>query len=285
MKLAALTNGRTWWLYLPLQAGSWEQRRFLTIDLEAQDLQTVEQRFMDYLSEEKVSSGQAAADAEEAVRSQQRTEITNKAVAEAWKQIVETPDEILIDLISETAERICGFKPETELIQQFLAQESKPSSEPLARSEHSQPPSAPPEAPRPAPLAGTAITGPQQLDGKNLRPESITFQGQRQRTRSWNDVLIELCGIISELRPRDFDTVLTIRRTRREGAKWPYHFSRNSSELRKPKGIPNSGIYAEVDLDATTMVRLAYGIVEHFGYPPGALTIHIQQDRSVFFIP
>ena len=36
VRLAVLTNGRTWWLYLPLQAGSWEQRRFLTIDLESQ---------------------------------------------------------------------------------------------------------------------------------------------------------------------------------------------------------------------------------------------------------
>ena len=27
VKMAVLTNGRTWWLYLPLQAGSWEQRR------------------------------------------------------------------------------------------------------------------------------------------------------------------------------------------------------------------------------------------------------------------
>ena len=36
VNLAVLTNGRTWWLYLPLQAGSWEQRRFLSIDLEVQ---------------------------------------------------------------------------------------------------------------------------------------------------------------------------------------------------------------------------------------------------------
>ena len=276
VNLAALTNGRTWWLYLPLQAGNWEQRRFLSIDLEAQNPEIIEQRFMDYLSEEKVASGQAATDAEEAVKSQQRTEITSKAVAEAWKLIVETPDEILIDLISETAERICGFKPEMDLIQQFLAQESKPSNESRPRSEDSRSPSTPPEALRGTSSAGTTITGPQQLDGKNLRPEYITFQGQQRPSRAWNDVLIELCGMISELRPRDFDTVLTIRRTRRAAAKWPHHFSRNSSELRKPKQIPNSDIYAEVDLDATTIVRLAYSIVDHFDYAPDSLAIHVQ---------
>ena len=122
VKLAALTNGRTWWLYLPLQSGSWEQRRFLTIDLESQEPDIVEQRFMDYLSREKVLSGRAVSGAEDLVRSQQRAEVAIKTIVQAWKQIVEAPDKILVDLISETAERICGFKPEPELVEQFLLQ-------------------------------------------------------------------------------------------------------------------------------------------------------------------
>ena len=65
VKLAALTNGRTWWLYLPLQPGSWEQRRFLTIDLESQEPDIVERRFMEYLSKGMVTSGQAVSDAED----------------------------------------------------------------------------------------------------------------------------------------------------------------------------------------------------------------------------
>ena len=122
VKLAALTNGRTWWLYLPLQSGSWEQRRFLTIDLESQEPDIVEQRFLDYLSREKVISGRAVSDAEDLVRSQQRADVATKTIVQAWKQIVEAPDEYLVDLISETAERICGFKPEPELVEQFLLQ-------------------------------------------------------------------------------------------------------------------------------------------------------------------
>ena len=120
MKLAALTNGQTWWLYLPLQPGSWEHRRFLTIDLESQEPEIVEQRFMEYLSQEKVISGRAVSAAEDLVQSQQRAEVTSKTMVQAWNQIVETPDEILVDLISETTERICGFKPERELAEQFL---------------------------------------------------------------------------------------------------------------------------------------------------------------------
>ena len=31
VKLSILTNGITWWFYLPLHEGSWEQRKFYTI--------------------------------------------------------------------------------------------------------------------------------------------------------------------------------------------------------------------------------------------------------------
>ena len=117
VKLAVLTNGRTWWLYLPLQAGNWEQRRFLIIDLEVQEPDVVEREFLRYLSAERVDSGQAVRDAEDSVESQQRYD----AIDAAWAQIVETPDDLLVDLVSRTAERISGLKPEPELIKQFLA--------------------------------------------------------------------------------------------------------------------------------------------------------------------
>ncbi len=93
----------------------------MTIDLEDQEPNIVEQRFIEYLSLERVSSGQAVSAAEDLVKSQQRAEIIDETLVTAWKQIVETPDELLVDLISETTERICGFKPEPELVEQFLA--------------------------------------------------------------------------------------------------------------------------------------------------------------------
>ena len=138
VKLAVLTNGWTWWLYLPLQARGWEQRRFLTIDLDAQAPAVVERMFLDYLSLERVGSGQAVNDAEDLVESPQRAEIIGKAIADAWNHIVETADELLVDLIAETAERICGFKPEPELVEQFLSRAVR------ALSDAPSPPEEPP---------------------------------------------------------------------------------------------------------------------------------------------
>ena len=265
VKLAVLTNGRTWWLYLPLQAGRWEQRRFLTIDLESQEPGIVERRFLEYLSREKVSSSQAVNDAEDLVESQQRAETIGKTTVEAWNHIVETPDELLVDLISETTERICGFKPEPELVEEFLLRRVRAlpdASSPPEESPRSVLPKPPqvgrqrpingrfPTIPLPAPIpAGptstTTIRQPQPIDGKGSRPEYFTFLENRRGLNSWNDVLMQLCGLLNELHPQDFDKVLTVRRSQRHGAKWPYHFSRIASDLRIPKSIRNSGIYAE----------------------------------------
>ena len=280
VKLAALTNGRTWWLYLPLQAGSWEQRRFLTIDLESQESHTVEQRFIEYLSADRVTGGQAVSAAEGLVQSQQRADLASKAIVEAWNQIVETPDEILLDLISETTERICGFKPEPGLVEQFLLQHIRALPHPPA-TQKNQAKQQPVAGPKPTPVESLAIepssvvniAGPRQIEGKSLRPISLEFQGRFRQLNSWNDVLIQLCELLNELHPQDFDQVLTIRRSHRLNSKWPFHFSQNPSDLRKPKKIRNSGIYAEVDLTATALVDLCYQLVQLFGYSQKSLVI------------
>lgn len=157
VKLAVLTNGRTWWLYLPLQAGNWEERRFLTIDLEVQEPDIVERWFLEYLSPETVSNGQAVRDAEALVKSKQRADIVGSTIITAWNHIVETPEELLLDLISETTERLCGFKPEPELVVQFLAQRVQ-TIFPLTPEPEIKPPSQPAS---PAPLGPTSVTTPQ----------------------------------------------------------------------------------------------------------------------------
>ena len=185
VKLAALTNGRTWWLYLPLQPGSWEQRRFLTIDLESQEPDIVERRFMEYLSKGMVTSGQAVSDAEDLVQSQQRAEIAGKAIVEAWNQIVETPDEILVDLISETTERFCGFMPERELVEQFLSRRVR------ALPDFQLPSEEPSRRPTPAPSANpTRRAGQGSILPITLEPQnSLDFLAALLRTKeAWFEV-------------------------------------------------------------------------------------------------
>jgi len=47
VKLAILTNGISWWFYLPLREGSWEQRKFYTIEIYDQDIEDIVRKFDD----------------------------------------------------------------------------------------------------------------------------------------------------------------------------------------------------------------------------------------------
>jgi hypothetical protein len=120
VKLAVLTNGKTWWFYLPTKKGDWKARKFYTIDILQQEPQDVVQRFTDLLSRNNVQTGKALQHAESIYKGKQKKKLIEETIPEAWNKIITEPDSLLIDLLSETTEKICGFKPEIDETTRFL---------------------------------------------------------------------------------------------------------------------------------------------------------------------
>jgi hypothetical protein len=46
--------------------------------------------------------------------------LIEETIPEAWNKIITEPDSLLIDLLSETTEKICGFKPEIDETTRFF---------------------------------------------------------------------------------------------------------------------------------------------------------------------
>lgn len=118
--MAVLTNGLTWWLYLPTKPGDWRQRKFLTVDLREQETQTAAQRLHQFLSKDKVADGSAVADAEKLHKSRLRNATIDATLPEAWNRIISEPDSLLIDLLLEATEKMCGYRPEPETVYEFF---------------------------------------------------------------------------------------------------------------------------------------------------------------------
>ncbi|MCD6371755.1 MAG: hypothetical protein J7L39_03490 [Candidatus Aenigmarchaeota archaeon] len=59
VKLAIFTNGISWEFFLPRSEGTWEQRKFYTIDIYQQDLDSIVSKFSDFLERENLESGKA----------------------------------------------------------------------------------------------------------------------------------------------------------------------------------------------------------------------------------
>ena len=120
VSLAALTNGTTWWFYLPTQEGEWTERKCYAIDILEQASSDIVSKFIDLLSRENVESGDAFSNAENLYTERREKERLNKAIPDAWNKIVNEPDPVLVQLLTETTEKLCGVKPDELAVSNFL---------------------------------------------------------------------------------------------------------------------------------------------------------------------
>ena len=120
VKLAALTNGMIWWLYLPLREENWEDRRFWSVDIREQDVSEVGSWFVEFLNKENVHSGAAAESAERRLDSLRNDRVIHETLPKAWEDLITDKDDLLVDLIDEKVESLCGLKPGSDVIRRFL---------------------------------------------------------------------------------------------------------------------------------------------------------------------
>jgi predicted type IV restriction endonuclease len=121
VKLGVLTNGVEWWLYLPMEGGEWDERKFYSIDLKKQDIDEVCDRLIEFLGKEDVLSGKSIQNAKEMRQSKERKFKIDKTLPEVWKSIIIEPNEVLLDLLIEETERACGYKPDEFMVKSFLS--------------------------------------------------------------------------------------------------------------------------------------------------------------------
>jgi hypothetical protein len=128
--LAILTDGQAWHFYLPSGQGVYSERKFYFIDLLERDIDEICFRFDRYISYTNVKSGDARKNANNDYQDKSRQQEVTKIIPKAWHDLLAESDGLLIDLLSEKVEEICGYKPEQRTIEEFfLIQRNKLPSE------------------------------------------------------------------------------------------------------------------------------------------------------------
>jgi predicted type IV restriction endonuclease len=120
VKLSVLTNGTSWWFYLPLLEGSWEKRKFYSIDLLDYEFKDSDPILIDILSKENIISGSAVEKAEKIFTLRKEQESINKNLPKAWNKIIKDKNEFLIESLCDATEDICGYRPEYAAVEVFL---------------------------------------------------------------------------------------------------------------------------------------------------------------------
>jgi hypothetical protein len=261
IKISILTNGTTWWFYLPLHEGSWEQRKFYTIDILQQKSEDIASKFIDLLSKDNISTGKAVQNAEVILQGGIKVTKLKEALPKAWNEIIEEAEGLFIDMLNERTEKLCGYRAEPELIEQFLSEHKGHIKIPIAKEEPSPGKGGNDQPPPPGPpYTGRSIT-------------SFSFRGSQYEIRSWRELLVKLCNILNTTHRTEFEKVLSLKGTKN------VYFTHNKNELSNPEKINNTNIFVETKWSANGIVKFCYDILGLFGYSSSDLKIEAR-DRT-----
>ena len=275
VKLAILTNGIVWWFYLPLHEGSWEQRRFYTIDLHSQATDDIVEKLTAFLSRQEVIDGKAIKNAENIYNSRQKGEIIKQALPKAWRKLLSESDESLSEVVAEAVEKICGYKPDYETVVHFLKAISGEASLPSVSKKVLQ------KASVIAPVTdqgNSIVSEPKRLTisppTDNQKPVSFDFHGQTYDVYSWIGLLKTFIQVIADKHINELDQLTSLAGKRR-----PY-FTTKSSLLRKASSVPNSPIFFETHFSANGIMRLIGRVLQTLGYTSESIRINMSNERS-----
>jgi predicted type IV restriction endonuclease len=151
-----LTDGRTWSFYLPAEQGSYEDRRVYKLDLYERPPAEAAAALHRYLDSARVQSGESLETARKEYRSRNRQSQAKAAIPEAWRELVEKGDELLVEMLTNAVESRAGVRPDADDVAEFLAGLGKTIIVEAARSNTTQPSSG--VAPRSTPTRTTNET-------------------------------------------------------------------------------------------------------------------------------
>lgn len=138
--MAILTDGQEWSFYLPGEQGRYDERRVYKLDLLERNVEETENRLERYLSFKNVCSGDALKDARSDYQDVARDRVIEANLPKAWRALLLAQDSLLLDLLAEKVEDLCGYKPDLDICSQFLEQQVNHGHPP-------EPPTPPPGGP------------------------------------------------------------------------------------------------------------------------------------------
>ncbi len=260
--LCGITDGLHWWFYLSSAKGAWTHKRCCVIDIPEQKAEQSSLELTALLSREKVAAGQHLEAASDALQDQKRRSAA-KVLPEAWNKVLADPNPILMELLADASEKLCGTRAEPGVVEEFIRQNmthwllsGDPRKTPV------------PIVAAPAAAGAEPPPGSNSSNIKTRKPEffaeksisSFTFLGATFPVRSWEEMLSRICNHFAVTHPQEFEKVL-----------WLYDdqkpcFSRYSDQLRIPEKIKKTNIYVETKLAPEEIVKTVGDLLTEFGY-------------------
>ncbi len=289
VSVCILTTGEEWWLYLPLEKGPPQDRRFAELNLLSDPIEQLVDDFQAFLGKEVLCNGQAERRAEQVLKARRRASQLNIELPRIWQQMKDEPDSELVELVGKRVYKAVGLRPEPSQVADVLAgTRVRPAptaavSAPTQISEPTEPLTRP--APTAAVSAPTQISEPRQplipryrqpaeapkRHGRGYAtpiPNSFILWGQHHQINYWYELLVGVAAALYERHPNDFERL----KEQTRGKKHPL-ISRDPSELRMPKRIGTSIYWINVAFSSKNIKRYSERLLEYSGYNPSDLEL------------
>lgn len=164
--ILVLTDGQQWRFFYPAGRGDYDKRKVCVLNLSDGDSEKNANLLQRYLRYTSIQNGDAfrAIEADYRLLSSQRE--AAKHLPETWHGLVEGADELLIELVAEATESVCGHRPSEELVLDFL---KNLGNAPVSRED-----SLPSAKPRPSPRSRIRLTLIVTMpDGERIERDTI----------------------------------------------------------------------------------------------------------------
>lgn len=248
--LAILTDGQEWNFFLPAGQGDYGERRVYKLDIVERDPLECVSRLTRYLGYEEITTGRAIAAASEDYKNVSRDRQMKATLPLAWSRLVSEEDDLLLELVADKVESLCGFKPDLDTVARFLKEATSVRATsgpaPQARSAYATP---------------QVRTQPQAVPTPKV-PSGVGFSlnGQFNSARNARDVLV---SVFETLASRDasflerFASLPKHGRTRRYVARTPAELYPGRSDLaREFTAKLSSGWYLGTNVSRAQIDRI-----------------------------
>lgn len=118
--MAILTDGQEWSFYLPAEQGLYHERRVYKVDLFERTTEEVIERLSRYLEYSRTCSGEALKAARSDYKNVARHREIEITLPKAWASLLEERDSLLLEMLAEKVEDLCGYKPDLDTCSQYI---------------------------------------------------------------------------------------------------------------------------------------------------------------------
>lgn len=188
--MAILTDGQEWSFYLPGEQGRYDERRVYKLDLLERNIEDAADRLERYLGYKRVCAGEALKAARSDYQTVARDREIEAALPKAWSALLGERDSLLLELLAEKVEDLCGYKPDPDSCSRFLERVSTPVTDTTISVSK--------------PFMSPSVKEPKRVQSTRTRAVghlSFIFKGQTHKSGSAAGVMREVFRLLAKEDP------------------------------------------------------------------------------------